>query len=320
MTELPSWLDPIALPMPATLGSVNVYLIRGPRGTALVDTGFNDSSSQKELEDQLATRGLSLSDIDTLVCTHHHQDHTGLGQLFSKAGAKTVLSTLDAKSLAIYLSDDETDESKASFGGCHEMPARFVERVAGMFPFFRTLAGDFVPDIEVEEGDELDLGGVPLKVMITPGHTPGHLCLEHGEFVLTGDCVINDDLTHVSMRSEVIGTDPFGQFLESFKRLGRLEGKVGLPGHGPIIEDLATRAQRIIVRHNERLDLVRAALKDAPRPAFKLSQEALGTRSQSFAVWLILSQTLAYLEHLVHLGEADEIVADGMKRYRKSTP
>ena len=82
----------------------------------------------------------------------------------------------------------------------------------------------------------------------------------------------------------------------------------------------AARAQRIIVRHNERLDLVRTALQDAPQPAFKLSQDALGTRSQSFAVWLIMSQTLAYLEHLVHLGEADEIVADGMKRYRKSNP
>jgi glyoxylase-like metal-dependent hydrolase (beta-lactamase superfamily II) len=319
MTKYPSWLHPIALPMPATLGSVNVYLIRGPSGIALVDTGFNDSTSRKELEDQLRARDLVLSDIDTLVCTHHHQDHTGLGQVLSDAGATTVMSSLDAKSLAIYLADKESDESKASFGECHEMPSRFIERVAGLFPFFRTLAGNFAPDVTLDEGDEIPLGGIPFKVMITPGHTPGHICLVHDGFVLTGDCVIRNDLTHVSMRSEVVGTDPFGQFLQSFKRIGELEGMIGLPGHGPVIEDLATRAKRIIGRHNERLDQVRAVLEDRPEPAFKLSTEALGSRSQSFAVWLIMSQTLAYLEHLVQLGEAEEIVDNGMKRYRRKS-
>jgi hypothetical protein len=94
---------------------------------------------------------------------------------------------------------------------------------------------------------------------------------------------------------------------------------IGLPGHGPVIEDLATRAKRIIGRHNERLDQVRAVLEDRPEPAFKLSTEALGSRSQSFAVWLIMSQTLAYLEHLVQLGEAEEIVDNGMKRYRRKS-
>jgi glyoxylase-like metal-dependent hydrolase (beta-lactamase superfamily II) len=319
MAKYPSWLQHIELPMPATLGSVNVYLIRGPSGAALIDTGFNDSTSRKELEDQLRARDMVLSDIDTLVCTHHHQDHTGLGQVFSDAGVTTVMSSTDAKSLAIYLADEESDESKASFGACHEMPTRFIERVAGLFPFFRTLAGDFVPDVTLEEGDEITLGGIPFQVMITPGHTPGHICLVRDEFVLTGDCVIRNDLTHVSMRSEVIGTDPFGQFLQSFKRIGELEGKIGLPGHGPVIENLAVRAKGIIVRHNERLDQVRAALGDKPRPAFELSRDALGSRSQSFAVWLIMSQTLAYLEHLVHLQEAEEIVDNGMKRYKSKS-
>jgi glyoxylase-like metal-dependent hydrolase (beta-lactamase superfamily II) len=199
------------------------------------------------------------------------------------------------------------------------MPSRFIERVAGLFPFFRTLAGDFVPDVELQDGDEIDLGGISFKVMLTPGHTPGHICLVRDEIVLTGDCVIRDDLTHVSMRSEVVGTDPFGQFLQSFKSIGKLEGKIGLPGHGPIIDDLAWRAKRIISRHKERLDQVRAVLQDVPRPAFELSKDALGSRSQSFAVWLIMSQTLAYLEHLIQLGEAEEIRIDGMKRYKLRT-
>ncbi len=319
MITLPSWLNLIELPMPATLGSVNVYLIRGPNGIALVDTGMNDSSSRKELEDQLKVRGLGLSDIDTLVCTHHHQDHTGLGQVLSDTGATTMMSSLDAESLAIYLSDSESDASKASFGECHEMPARFIERVAGLFPFFRTLAGEFVPDVELEEGREIDLGGIPFQVMVTPGHTLGHICLVRDEFVLTGDCVIRDDLTHVSMRTEVVGTDPFGQFLDSFHRIGGLKGKIGLPGHGPVVDDLPERAKRIIERHQDRLDQVRAVLGDDPRPAFQLSKDALGSRSQSFAVWLIMSQTLAYLEHLIHLGEAEEVLVDGMKRFKRKT-
>ena len=39
MTAIPGFLTPIVLPMPVTLGAVNVYLVRGPGGAALVDTG-----------------------------------------------------------------------------------------------------------------------------------------------------------------------------------------------------------------------------------------------------------------------------------------
>jgi glyoxylase-like metal-dependent hydrolase (beta-lactamase superfamily II) len=43
------------------------------------------------------------------------------------------------------------------------------------------------PDIELNEGDTVELGKLELKVLHTPGHTPGSLCLLVGKYLISGD-------------------------------------------------------------------------------------------------------------------------------------
>ncbi|SPU09085.1 metal-dependent hydrolase [Bacillus licheniformis] len=68
---------PIALPTPFAVGDVNIYLLRGEALT-LVDAGPNTKEAAAVLKSELAEQGLSLSDIDQVVLTHHHADHAGL--------------------------------------------------------------------------------------------------------------------------------------------------------------------------------------------------------------------------------------------------
>ncbi|MCP4674216.1 MAG: MBL fold metallo-hydrolase [Deltaproteobacteria bacterium] len=312
MTTLPPWLVSLKLPMPATLGSVNVYLIRGPSGTALIDTGMNDATSRKQLSQQLGDLGLALEDIDTVVCTHHHADHAGLGKTFNEAGAVTMMSAIDAESLELFFKHPELDSERATFFGRHAVPESFAERIAPMFPFFRGLTERFTPTVLLEDGQEISLGGIRFQVLVTPGHTRGHICLKQDKGVLfTGDCITPTGVTHVSMRQDIIGTDPLGGFIESLNGLREQDVPVVLSGHGPAINDLDARIEDILAHHMARQGQVEEALSvDTPRSAFDVSFDAMGARSRSFARWLAMGQTLAYLEHLVRIGRVEQTEMD----------
>jgi hydroxyacylglutathione hydrolase len=45
------------------------------------------------------------------------------------------------------------------------------------------------PDIELNDGDTIEIGKLKLKVLHTPGHTPGSLCLLVGKYLISGDTI-----------------------------------------------------------------------------------------------------------------------------------
>ncbi len=306
MKTLPNWIIPLGLPMPATLGSVNVYLIRGREENALIDTGMNDAASVRALSEHLGRFGLKFSDITHVVCTHHHADHAGLGRTFRDTGAEVLMSVSDAASLRDFFEHPELDNKRATFFDLHQVPEEFATRVAPMFPFFRGLAQSFAPTGTFTDRQVVRLGGYEFTVLLTPGHTMGHLCLLHDDtFILTGDCVTPGNATHISMRRDVMGTDPLGRFLRSLETLGGVKVATTLPGHGKPIYDLNTRTIEIAAHHKRRLAQVEASLTDAPRTAFEITSDSFGKRPKPFARWLAMSQTLAYLEHLESLGRCE---------------
>src|SRR6266516_4313365 len=66
----------LRLPVPY-LGSVNVWLLEGDPLT-LVDTGPANAEALATLEQELATHGYALEQIELVLVTHHHLDHSGL--------------------------------------------------------------------------------------------------------------------------------------------------------------------------------------------------------------------------------------------------
>ena len=47
----------------------------------------------------------------------------------------------------------------------------------------------FDPDIELKDGDYVQVGNIRLKVLHTPGHTPGSICLSINELLISGDTI-----------------------------------------------------------------------------------------------------------------------------------
>jgi glyoxylase-like metal-dependent hydrolase (beta-lactamase superfamily II) len=252
------------------------------------------------------------------VCTHYHPDHCGLGATLVGAGAEVMMSAPDTASLAAFFGDPATDSRRSTFFGRHPVPAEFEERVTAMFPFFRSLQEPFQPTRTIADGETVHLAGVPFEILLTPGHTRGHVCLLEPDsgVLLTGDHVTPGEATHVSMREESMGRDPLGAFLRSLERVRALGPRVGLAGHGEPIPDASVRADEILRHHAARIARVAASLEPAPIAAYDLCLKVFGDRRKVFARWLAMSQTLAYLEHLVHEGLADEIATEHGLAYR----
>ena len=104
--------------------------------------------------------------IAAILLTHGHFDHIGGVAALMEKGTRLVIHALDEK----MLSDPEMN--------------------AGM-GFMRKSITAPEPTDRVREGDELTIAGLTIKVLHTPGHTPGSVCYMIGNELFTGDTLFD---------------------------------------------------------------------------------------------------------------------------------
>ncbi|MGJ9412800.1 MBL fold metallo-hydrolase [Aeromicrobium sp. CF4.19] len=128
---------------------------------------------------------------------------------------------------------------------------------------------EFCRDAEpLVDGEVLDVDGLRLEVVATPGHTSDSTCfrLVDEPVLLSGDTILGRGTTVVAHPDGVLGA-----YLDSLARVRELveEGVVAriLPGHGPVIQQALAVVDHYIDHRHERLDQVRAALSAGDRSA-----------------------------------------------------
>ena len=73
----------------STLAYINIYLLEGPAGSLLIDTGWKEAGVWEDLLSQFAADGIKAEDITDVVITHVHLDHCGLASEFKRlSGAR----------------------------------------------------------------------------------------------------------------------------------------------------------------------------------------------------------------------------------------
>lgn len=142
-------------------------------------------------------------------------------------------------------------------GTVAEVHARTGAPVRATDPQFCLGAEPLVDDLE------LPVAGLRVRVLATPGHssdsTSFFVSTEEGEpaAVLTGDTILGRGTTVV-----VHPDGHLGDYLDSLHRLGALGGVPVLPGHGPELPSAADAAAFYLAHRQERLDQIRAALRE----------------------------------------------------------
>ena len=133
---------------------VYVYLIYGKR-ICLIDCGV--ASSEKIILDYLQRTGRRPEEISLIILTHSHPDHIGAARAIKSISGCTVAAHAAEKS---WIEDVDLQE--------RERPV----------PGFKSLVGGSVHvDQTLQDGDLLDLDGISMQVMHTPGHSSGSICL-----------------------------------------------------------------------------------------------------------------------------------------------
>ena len=104
------------------------------------------------------------------------------------------------------------------------------------------------------DGAELTYGGRRLRCILTPGHTPGHLCLYEPErrWLFCGDHVLFHITPNICRWSGV--RDSLGDYLESLERVKELPVERLLPAHRAETGDLRARAEELRLHHLRRLE------------------------------------------------------------------
>ncbi|MHB1158918.1 MAG: MBL fold metallo-hydrolase [Chloroflexota bacterium] len=167
-------------------GTVFLYLVKGDR-IALVDTGVSDSP-QEVLEPALAEIGLDLSDVDVILNTHAHLDHSG-GNLAAKRASNASIH-VHAADLPMAQSTETQAESHTAPLKALEFPAEAIQERADYV--VRNAGPAAGADVLLTDGEVVDLGaGVQLRVVHCPGHTPGHVCYlwESEGVLISGDAI-----------------------------------------------------------------------------------------------------------------------------------
>lgn len=143
----------------------------------------------------------------------------------------------------------------------------------------------------LHDGELISAAGLELRVLHTPGHTEDSVCLKIDGAVLTGDSVLGRGTTVIS---------DLGSYLATLRLLAaEPPGTVALPGHGPELPDLAATAREYLAHREERLDQVRAALRElgedaTPRQVVELVYQDVDPSLWGPAEWSVHAQ-LEYL-------------------------
>ncbi|MGC5582776.1 MBL fold metallo-hydrolase [Ornithinimicrobium sp. W1679] len=133
---------------------------------------------------------------------------------------------------------------------------------------------------DLAPGEHLQVDGLELLVVPTPGHTADSLSflLPAEQVLLTGDTVLGRGTTVVAYPDGDLAS-----YLDSLERLARLTGSGAAtsiaPGHGPVVPDAAGTVEFYLDHRRERLDQVRAAVARLSDGAARSSPSTTPARS-----------------------------------------
>lgn len=303
---------PLPLPMDG-LRAVNVYVLQDDDGLTLIDAGWAIEVSRRLLESSLAQAGHRLRDVRRFLVTHVHRDHyTQAVAVRREFGAHVSLGLGDKPTLdLIHDPSDLTEDPYVTV--LAQAGASDVAEAWGRFTSSATIDLSLweYPDAWLEGDHPIPVGGRVLDAVHTPGHTQGHYVFadQGGRVLFAGDHVLPTITPSIGFEPRM-AAQPLGDYLGSLLRVRELPDLQLLPAHGPIATSSHARVDELLVHHDHRLELCRAALAGGAQTAAGVATCLPWTRHEHALVeldvfnrGLAILETRAHLELLAHRGQ-----------------
>ena len=190
-----------ANPSPFTFTGTQSYLV-GEAEVAVIDPGPDLPAHVDAIRAALGGRRLV-----AIVCTHTHRDHSPAARPLAMATGAPIIGC------APLSLDSVGPRADASFDG------------------------DYRPDRVLEDGEAIEVDGIALTTVATPGHTSNHLCFAYRGALFTGD--------HVMGWSTSVVVPPdgdMGDYMASLDKLRVRDDRIYYPAHGPAV----TKPQQLV--------------------------------------------------------------------------
>lgn len=232
----------------------NVFLVHEGAHAILIDSGCGLATDVIVPHVRMVTD----AHVEAIIVTHAHADHA--------AGAASLAHALQTRVLAtdhVATVLEAIDTAASGLEGA---------RAAGLYPDEVSFVA--VPTDRVDDGYELQVGTLRVRILVTPGHAAGHISLEltgdDAVSVFTGDLVFSRG--RAALLDDSIETD-LTAWEHSVARLASLQPDRMFPGHG----------SSVLARATQHLELALSRLQSGiePEPLIDATQRPRRDRSDS---------------------------------------
>ncbi|WP_042333930.1 MBL fold metallo-hydrolase [Desulfosporosinus meridiei] len=310
----------VKLPLPFRLNHVNCYAVKGTQGWWLIDAGLSREATIEGWTKFFEAHAINPSDIKGIYLTHFHPDHYGCsGWLQNYSGAPVYIGEIDAERIKRYWKSENyilkaLNVLFSENGMPHDVLKETIDSVNNLIRYT-------FPHAELttlKPGQVVTIGDFEYEVVLTPGHTDGHICyynVAHG-LLLSGDHLLPEISSNVSLWPRS-GADPnpLDNFLKAIDSIRTLNCKIALPSHGKPFSNIEERIRQLEIHHQERLELMKNCTgsgSTAYEVCLQVFRQDLSFHELRFA----MAETLAHLVYLVDKGELEMESQDGVRIFR----
>ncbi|HEY8559019.1 MAG TPA: MBL fold metallo-hydrolase [Pyrinomonadaceae bacterium] len=314
---------PLSVPTPFYVGDVNVYLIKEDPLT-LIDVGPKTKEAADALRSKLRREGIDFRDIRRIVLTHAHEDHCGLAKQVRDAAqnAEIFVHGWETGHLFGRLARDEHRKLMTRAG----VPDAVFHDMQSLYADISLLT-DALADGEftaLRDEQDLEFESGFLKVLHTPGHTPGSCSFvrEANRTIICGDCVLKRITPNPTL-----APDPFdkekrfkslAEYLVSLAKIRSYSPTLLYGGHGEPIQDFEEIFNRYVRAIDERQRHVISLVTKTGATAFEVAQTLFPNAiAQDVHRYLAISEAIAHLDYAEGERKIAVEIKNGTEVYRK---
>lgn len=308
-------IQKITIPLPFRLDHVHCFLVKGATGYTLIDTGLHDEQAKKIWQEKLPGK-----DVEKIILTHLHPDHTGYaGVLQKQTNAPVYMSEIDAKAMQTIWQEEAIPLLQRDYH-TFAVPEQMTEKIIQLIRKTTNIV-EPTPNVHqfLRDGETINIGDYTYDIIATPGHAEGLVCLYEPEtkVLLSTDHVLPKITPNIAywFYGE---KNPLLSYKTSLEKIKKLDISYVIPSHGEPFEDVYTRIDEIWTHHEERIEKTYDAMKNGIT-VFDMCDILFPYELSMYDYQFAIGEAVAHMEYVRHEGRCERTIESGVYIYQSLT-